>query len=218
MSGQRAIVPRAVVVDELPLARAGLAALLAGLGLEVIAETHSGREAATVAQLEQPDLVVVGAPADLTLVDTVRRLMQLRPRPTVVALLSPGSDADVRYVVALGVAGIALRPASTDDLATVVTHALKGEQYVVPALHGALASGLEPLRPSADGDGAVVLSSREREVLGLLAAGRSNSEIATELSISPSTVKSHLVRMYAKLEASNRREALGRAVALGLVR
>ena len=63
-----------------------------------------------------------------------------------------------------------------------------------------------------------LLSSREREVLACLAQGRSNREIAATLSVTLATVKSHLVRIYAKLEAGNRNEALGRAVALGLLR
>jgi DNA-binding NarL/FixJ family response regulator len=124
----------------------------------------------------------------------------------------------VRYLVALGVSGIALRAAAPDDISTVVTHALKGEQYVVPALHGALTMGLEPLKATGEGSDEVVLSSREREVLTQLAAGHTNSQIAAELSISLSTVKSHLARLYTKLDASSRNEALGRAVALGLVR
>jgi LuxR family maltose regulon positive regulatory protein len=62
-----------------------------------------------------------------------------------------------------------------------------------------------------------VLSSREREVLVLLAEGRTNREIATSLSVTVATVKSHLVRIYSKLEAANRNEALGRAVSLGLL-
>ena len=211
--------PRAVVVDELPLARAGMSAVLAGRGIDVIAETRSGREAVSITKLEAPDVIAVGAPADLTVVDTARRLMQLRPHPPVVALLSPGTERDARYLVALGVAGLALRLGEIDDLATAVDRALTGEQYVVPALHSALTSALEPLT-STDGsnDASVVLSSREREVLTLLASGRSNREIAAELSIGLSTVKSHLARMYTKLDASSRNEALGRAVALGLVR
>jgi len=72
------------------------------------------------------------------------------------------------------------------------------------------------LRPLADA-GPEVLSSREREVLVLLAEGRTNREIAAALSVTLATVKSHLVKIYAKLEASNRNEALGRGVALGLL-
>src|SRR5262245_31312155 len=164
MSGQRAV-QRAVVVDALPLARAGIESVLADAGIEVVAETHSGRDAVGVVKLEQPDVVVIGAPADLTLVDTLKRVAQLRPQPTVVALLGPGDEADVRYLVALGISGLALRGASIDELASALAHALKGEQYVMSALHGALTRGPEPLKPTGDAtDGSVVLSSREREV------------------------------------------------------
>ena len=79
--------------------------------------------------------------------------------------------------------------------------------------HIALAGKVQP-RETAANHG---LSAREREVLALLAEGRSNREIAAALSVSLPTVKSHLVRIYAKLGASNRNEALGRAVSLGLL-
>ena len=79
-----------------------------------------------------------------------------------------------------------------------------------PAL--AQADGLRVTEPTND-----LLSTREREVLACLAQGRSNREIAAALSVTLATVKSHLVRIYAKLEAGNRNEALGRAVALGLL-
>ena len=92
---------------------------------------------------------------------------------------------------------------------------MKGGQHVVPALHAALHGGVK-LRPLDERE-EEVLSPREREVLVLLAEGRTNREIASALSITLATVKSHLVRIYAKLEASNRNEALGRAVSLGLL-
>jgi len=72
---------------------------------------------------------------------------------------------------------------------------------------------VQPREPAVDHG----LSAREREVLALLAEGRSNREIASALSVTLATVKSHLVRIYAKLEAKNRNEALGKAVSLGLL-
>src|SRR5437773_540923 len=103
-----------------------------------------------------------------------------------------------------------------DELGVVVDAARKGERHVVPALHRAL-SGAVAL-PALDDRTVDVLTSREREVLVLLAEGRTNRQIAGALTVSLATVKSHLVRIYAKLEARNRNEALGRAVALGLLR
>ena len=207
--------PRAIAVDEVPLVRHGVGAILSSLGVEVVIETHSGRQAVSSAKIEAVDLTVVGTSVDLSLVDTVRRLRHLRPRPAVVALLPPAHEDAVRYLVALGTDGIALRNSSGDDLSIAVAAALKGEQFVAPALHGALAGGVRPLDSVPSDDSA--LSGRERQVLALLAAGRTNREMAAELSVSLATVKTHLVRLYSKLGVSNRNEALGRAVAKGLL-
>jgi DNA-binding NarL/FixJ family response regulator len=204
---------RAVVVDELALLRLGVISVLHAQGVDVVAETQSGREAVSVATIERPDLVVVGRPADLPAADTVLRLSRLRPSPAVVALVAPGNEPDVAYLVALGTRGIALRVGNAEDLADVIGAARKGAQQVVAALQPSLAGSLRP-RPDAPDD---LLSAREREVLACLAQGRSNREIAATLLVTLATVKSHLVRIYAKLEANNRNEALGRAVALGLL-
>jgi len=206
---------RAIVTDELALARLGVASVLHAQGVEVVAETNSGREVVSVAAVERPDLVVVGQPADLSTADAVLRLSRLRPAPAMVAMLAPGQEHVVGYLVALGTRGIALRSGSAEDLAAVIGAALKGEQHVVPALHGALAGAVRPTWFADEPN--ELLSLREREVLACLAQGASNREIAASLSVTLATVKSHLVRIYAKLEASNRNEALGRAVALGIL-
>jgi len=167
---------RAIVADELALARLGITSLLHAQGVDVVAESHSGREIASVAAIERPDLVVVGQPADLSVADTVRRLSRLRPPPTVVAVLPTGQEHVVGYLVALGARGVALRAGSPEDLAAVIASALKGEQHVVAGLHGALAGSVRP-RPLEDQPNEL-LSSREREVLACLAQGMPNREIA----------------------------------------
>ncbi|HEV7523571.1 MAG TPA: response regulator transcription factor [Acidimicrobiia bacterium] len=206
----------AIVADELALVRAGIAAVLEARGIEVGAHTRSGRELVSLATVDRPDLVVVGAPADLDIADVVRRLVRLRPHPRIVVLLPPAQDHVVRYLLGLGAVGIALRSVDADELGVVVDAARKGDRYVVSALHGAL-SGAVAL-PALDDRTVAVLTGREREVLVLLTEGRTNREIASELSLSLATVKSHLVRLYSKLEVGNRNEALGKAVALGLIR
>jgi len=204
---------RAIVVDEFALVRLGVVAVLEPLGIEVVAETHSGRELVSLTAVEQPDLVVIGTPADLPLVDVVERL---RRRSVVVGLVTRASERDVGLLVALGIDGIALRNGGTEEFATVVERVLKGEKVVVPALLPALAGRLRLRTQTDDGDG-VPLTFREREVLAFLAEGRTNREIAGALSVSVATVKSHLVHIYDKLGAANRNEAIGRAVAAGLL-
>ncbi len=205
----------AVVADELALVRAGITAVLHDRGLEVVAQTRSGRELLSLAEPLRPDVVVVGMPADLALEEVVRRLVRLRPHPAIVALVPVAQGHVVGYLLALGAAAVVLRTSDVDELGTAVDAACKGEQYVTSALHGALVGAvrLPPLDEQTD----ELLSAREREVLILLAEGRSNREISNDLSVTLATVKSHLVRIYAKLGAKNRNEALGRAVSLGVL-
>ena len=206
----------AIVVDELALVREGIAAVCSARELDVVARTRSGRDAVSAASVDRADLVVVGVPADLAAVEVVRRLVRLRPQPAIVVLLAPAQESTIAYLLALGVNVVALRTTDADELGELLDGARKGGQHVASALHTALAGAvkLAPLAAREED----VLSAREREVLVLLAEGRTNREIAAALSITLATVKSHLVRIYAKLEASNRNEALGRAVNLGLLR
>jgi DNA-binding NarL/FixJ family response regulator len=206
-------VEKAVVVDELALARAGISAVLRAHGIEVVAETHAAKEAARIVTMDGCGLAVLGAAADLPVADAARRITAGRPRPAVVAMLPPTADDHVGYLVALGIEGVVLRTGSTDELAAAIGAATKGVQYVAPALHRALAGRLVPKTGGVEGP----LSSREREVLLFLAEGRTNREIAGAMVVSVATVKTHLVHVYAKLGARNRNEALGRAVSLGLL-
>jgi DNA-binding NarL/FixJ family response regulator len=210
------ITTTAVVADELGLVRAGIVAVLEARGIEVVGQTRSGRELVSLATVDRPDLVVLGAPADLDAADVVRRLVRLRPHPEIVVLVPPAQEHVVRYVLAMGATGVALRTVDADDLGIVVDAARKGVRHVAPGLHHAIAGAVA--LPALDDRTADVLTSREREVLALLAEGRDNREIATELSVTLATVKSHLARIYAKLEARNRNEAVARAVSLGLLK
>jgi DNA-binding NarL/FixJ family response regulator len=204
----------AAVVDELALVRAGIAVTLRGIGIEEIVETHAAREAVRLVAMEGCGLVVVGAPADLPLADAARRLAGLRPAPRVVALVPPAAHHLVGYLVALGVGAIVLRTARVEELATGLESALKGVPHVAPGLLGALSGSV---RPAVGGIEDPMLSPREREVLVLLAEGRSNREIASAMAVTVATVKTHLVHIYAKLGAGNRNEALGRALSFGLL-
>jgi DNA-binding NarL/FixJ family response regulator len=206
----------AVVVDELALVRTGVAAVLETRGIDVVAQTRSGRELVSLATVERPDLAVVGAPADLDVADVVRRLVRLRPHPEIVVLMPPAHENVVRYVVAMGATGVALRSVEADELGVVVDAARKGERHVVSGLQHALAGRLK--LPALDERTADVLTAREREVLSLLAEGRDNREISAALSVTLATTKSHLARIYAKLDAKNRNEAVARALSRGLLR
>lgn len=215
---------QAVVADELELVRVGLAAILEPLGVGVCGEARSGREAAELAAFALPDLVIVGRVSDGSTHDALKRVVAVKPRPCVVALFAVPGDPDIGRAHALGVEGLALRSGSLIELADVVERVLKHEPVIVPALQPSLAGALHLAAgapPAAQPDGALpygALSGRELEMLGFLAQGRTNREIAAVLSLSLATVKTHLVRLYSKLGVGSRSEALARAAALGLLR
>ena len=205
----------AVVVDELALVRLGLVAVLRSVEAEVVAEAPGGREAAELLLLHGPGLVVIGSPADMPVVEAVRRVRAGSDTVKIVALLGAGQVAAVAAVVAAGADGVALRGAAADDLVVAVAEVIAGRRYIATTLSAGLVGQLEPVPAQAADDD--LLTYREREVLALLAGGSTNREIAATLSVTIATVKSHLVHVYAKLEVRNRQEALSRAVGLGLL-
>jgi DNA-binding NarL/FixJ family response regulator len=205
----------AVVVDELALVRLGLATVLRRLSIEVGAEVPGGREGAEVVRLQEPGLVVVGSPADMPLVEAVKRLRAAAETVKIVSLLGAGQVDTVAAIVAAGADGVALRGGAAGDVAEALGEVLAGRRFVAATLSTGLVGALEPAAGPENGDG--LLTYREREVLALLAGGSSNREIAAALTVTVATVKSHLVHVYAKLEVRNRQEALSRAVGLGLL-
>jgi DNA-binding NarL/FixJ family response regulator len=209
-----------VVVDELALVRLGVAAVLADAGPErvvVTAGAAGGREGAELVRLHDADLVVVGAPADMPLVEAVRRARAASTGALIVALLGTAQVGRVAAIVEAGADGVTIRGAGPDDLREAVTTVLAAGRFVAPMLSTGLVGRLEAAEPDAGERGHDLLTYREREVLALLAGGATNREIATSLSVTVATVKSHLVHLYAKLEVRNRQEALSRAVGLGLL-
>jgi DNA-binding NarL/FixJ family response regulator len=204
-----------VVVDELALVRLGLAAVLASAGVDVVAETPAGREGSELVGIHGPSLIVVGSPADMPVVEAVRRARAASETVGILALLGTGQVATVAPVVSAGADGVALRGSAEAELTEALKAVLAGHRYVAITLSAGLIGKLESVAPPEPDED--LLTYREREVLALLASGATNREIAASLSVTTATVKSHLVHVYAKLEVRNRQEALSRAVGLGLL-
>jgi DNA-binding NarL/FixJ family response regulator len=200
-----------VVADTLPLLRAGIAATLQAEGFAMVAEAGTAREVVELVARHRPAVVVLGSLADVPAVELVRRLREPATAPRVAVLVGRVSPEAIAELLSLSVDALVARATTPADLADAVTRAVAGERVIDP--------GVLLVDTARDEEGAEAssLTAREREVLVLLSNGHSNREIASSLYVSLPTVKTHLAHIYAKLGAKNRNEALGRAVASGLL-
>ena len=179
---------RLLIADDHPIVRAGLVALFALEGdIDVIAEAATPDEAVSAAEHSNPDVVLMdlqfGAHAAMTGADATRRIRALDAAPYVLVLTNYDSDADILGAVEAGASGYLLKDAPPHELAAAVRAAAAGESALAPVIASRLLSRMRA--PEAS------LSSREMQVLELVAAGHSNTDIATELFVSETTVKSH---------------------------
>lgn len=206
---------RLVIADDHPIVRAGLIALFSlEPDLEVVAEAGTPDEAVTCAERENPDVVLMdlqfGSRARSTGVDATRRIRALDAPPYVLVLTNYDSDADILGAVEAGASGYLLKDAPPHELTAAVRAAAAGESALAPVIASRLLDRMRAPRVS--------LSSREIEVLELVAAGRSNSEVADELFVSETTVKSHLAHIFSKLDVSSRTAAVSAARQRGIIR
>ncbi|MEV7799573.1 response regulator transcription factor [Microbacterium foliorum] len=206
---------RLVIADDHPIVRAGLSALFSlEPDLEVVAEAGTPEQAVDCAERENPDVVLMdlqfGTHADTTGVDATRRIRALEAPPYVLVLTNYDSDADILGAVEAGASGYLLKDAPPHELTAAVRAAAAGESALAPVIASRLLDRMRAPRVS--------LSSREIEVLELVAAGRSNSEVAEQLFVSETTVKSHLAHIFSKLDVSSRTAAVSEARQRGILR
>lgn len=204
---------RVLIVDDHPLTRDALAALLTQEGFQVVGEAASGDEAIAAVEALQPDLVLL----DLTMpgVDGLSALPRIReqaPASEVVVLTASDVEENLLAAIRSGASGYLLKTESPEQIATFLRGVARGEA----ALSGGVARRLvdrvrEGGRLGGIPDGiARVLSAREVEVLLLLDEHLSTDQIAQRLFISEHTVRSHVKSLLRKLGVSSRREALER--------
>ncbi|WP_025155890.1 response regulator transcription factor [Leifsonia aquatica] len=206
---------RLVIADDHPIVRAGLVALFASEpDLSVVAEAATPGEAVAAAERENPDVVLMdlqfGAGETGGGADATRRIRALDAAPYVLVLTNYDSDADILGAVEAGASGYLLKDAPPHELVAAVRAAAAGESALAPVIASRL---LDRMRaPQAS------LSARETEVLRLVAAGRSNTDVAAELFVSETTVKSHLAHIFTKLGVTSRTAAVATARERGILR
>ena len=203
---------RVLVADDHPVVRAGLAAMLgAEPGLDVVGEAASGEEAVLLAARHRPAVVLT----DLRMpgsggLAAIRRITAELPGVRVVVLTTYDSDADILPAVEAGAAGYLLKDTPRAALVDAIFAAARGETVLAPVVAGRLVTRLRGPQPEW-------LSARETAVLAAAARGLTNAQIGRELFISEATVKTHLLRAYAKLGVSSRTAAVTKAIEAGLL-
>ena len=206
---------RIVVADDHPIVRTGIIALFAPEDdIDVVAEAATPDEAVAAAERMIPDVVLMdlqfGASANSGGADATRRIRALDAAPYVLVLTNYDSDRDILGAVEAGASGYLLKDAPPHELITAVRAAAAGESALAPVIATRLMDRMRAPQAS--------MSARELQVLELVAAGRSNSDIAAELFVSDTTVKSHLAHIFTKLGVSSRTAAVSRARERGILR
>lgn len=206
---------RLVIADDHPIVRAGLNALFSlEPDFEVVAEAGTPDQAVDLAESSNPDVVLMdlqfGSHAAATGADATRRIRDLDAAPYVLVLTNYDSDADILNAIEAGASGYLLKDAPPHELIAAVRAAAAGESALAPVIASRL---LDRMRSPQ-----ISLSSREIQVLDLVAAGRSNTEVAEELFVSETTVKSHLAHIFSKLNVNSRTAAVSAARRKGILR
>ncbi|HVM97716.1 MAG TPA: response regulator transcription factor [Candidatus Acidoferrales bacterium] len=207
-----------LLVEDHTVVRQGLRRILENdPTIEIVAEVGDGREAIAAAQQLTPDVAIVdiSLPA-LNGVEVTRHLAKVTPATRVLILSMHADEAYVRQSLKAGAKGYLLKDADDQDLLRAVSALSSGGSYFSPLVSKLLLDGFIQEGPSVV-DELSVLSDREREVLQLIAEGKSNKEVAQLLNLSVSTVESHRKHIMDKLDLHNTASMVRFAVRKGII-
>ncbi len=213
---------RVLIADDHPLVRSGMRALLmAAEGLEVVGEAATGEEAVALATTVQPDVVVM----DLRMpgingIEATRRILQTNPQIRILVVTLFEDDDSVFAALRAGARGYVLKEANEEEVLRAIRAVSSGDaifsatiaQRLIDffAAPGYPRGTAAPILPFPE------LTDREREILHLIAQGRSNAEIAQELVLSMKTVRNYISSIFSKLHIADRAQAIIRARDAGL--
>lgn len=211
-----------LIAEDHTIVREGLLMLLKHEdGIEVIAQAEDGREAVKLAAKLQPDVIVMDiAMPHLNGIEATRQIMQARPDAKVLILSAHSDDAYVEAIMALGASGYLIKQIAAQVLPEAIRRVHQGKKCLSPTIaerrkhHRQRAHERGELRASKD---APALTSREVEVLQLIAEGRANKESAQELHISVKTVEKHRQSLMDKLNIHDTAGLTRHAIAVGII-
>jgi DNA-binding NarL/FixJ family response regulator len=216
---------RVLLADDQRLVRESLGTLLGLLdGIELVATASDGGEAVALAAECRPDVVLM----DLRMprvdgIEAIARLRDTQPDVRAIALTTFADDESVLGALRAGARGFITKDASGEDIHAAIMSVAAGEAALDPAIQhhvvAALSGGQQVRDTAADGGSSELpddLTPREAEVLGLIAEGLSNTEIAARLVVSTTTVKSHINHLFAKAGLRDRAQAVNYAYRTGI--
>ncbi|MGD1239898.1 response regulator transcription factor [Mycobacterium seoulense] len=205
-----------LLVDDQDLVRSGLRRILRRKdGFVIVAECSDGDEVPAAVAAHRPDVVVM----DLRMrrVDGIEATRRLGRTPPVLALTTFNEDELLSEALRAGAAGFVLKDSSAEELIRAVRAVARGDSYLDPAVTARVLTTYRKAAPGPRGTATAELTTRELDVLTLMGRGFSNAEIAGELCISGVTVKSHIGRIFGKLDLRDRAAAIVYAYDNGIV-
>jgi DNA-binding NarL/FixJ family response regulator len=210
---------RVLLADDHSIVRRGLRGLLEAAGQSVVAEASDGLEALNLCEEHRPDLVIldIGMPK-LSGIEVAARSQKLKHPPGVIILSVHGDESYIMRALAAGARAYLLKSATDEDLIPAVRTVASGKPFFSPAVTAVLVEDyVRRLQQRGLTDSYELLTDREKEVLQLLAEGRSNKEVATLLDLGLSTVETHRANLMQKLSLHNTAEIVLYAVRKGLI-
>ena len=209
---------RVLLADDQRVVREGLGTLLALLdGIELVGTAADGEEAVALARRHDPDVVLM----DLRMprvdgIEAIRRLAALGERPRAIALTTYADDASVLGALRAGARGYLTKDAGAEEIRAAVEAVARGDAALDPSVQHHVVAAVAAEPAAAERELPDELTPREAEVLALIAAGRTNAEIADTLVVSAATVKSHVNHIFAKAGVRDRAQAVVYAYENGL--
>jgi DNA-binding NarL/FixJ family response regulator len=205
-----------VIADDQTLVRGGFRLILGSAGIPVVAEAADGQEAVAAALRHRPDVVLM----DIRMpgmdgLEATRRILATRAEVRIIILTTFDLDQYVYAALTAGASGFLLKDVSPEHLIAAVRLVRCGDALLAPSITRRLVERFAPRE--VNGAGLSALTPRELEVLGLIARGLSNAELAAALTLSEATVKTHVARILGKLGLRDRVQAVVLAYETGLI-